>query len=81
MNVARTCRQELEVLHQFNTKDRALWSKQQKQHTDKKEVVSAIADCKAKLAVKQSEAEVTVCLCIDEALFTRGLSVRRRLVM
>lgn len=50
--------QELELLLQFDTKDRTLFNKQDKQRADKKEVVDAIASCKAKLTVKQSEAEV-----------------------
>lgn len=51
-------KQELELLNQFDTKDRALSTKQDKQQHDKKEVVTAIAACKAKLLVEQAEAEV-----------------------
>lgn len=53
-------RQELELLNQFDTKDRALSTKMEKQQHDKKEVVTAITACKAKLAVTQAEAEVCV---------------------
>ncbi|CAM9684699.1 unnamed protein product [Scytosiphon promiscuus] len=50
-------RQELEMLNQFDTKDRALSTKMDKQQHDKKEVVTAIAACKAKLSAAQAEAE------------------------
>lgn len=50
--------QELSLLKQFDAKDAALSTKREKQHQDKKEVVSAISACNAKLAAKQSEAEV-----------------------
>ena len=50
--------QELELLNQFDTKDRALSAKQDKQQHDKNEVVTAIAGCKAKLSTTQAEAEV-----------------------
>lgn len=53
--------QELELLNQFDTKDRALSTKQDKQQHDKNEVVTAIAGCKAKLSTTQAEAEVRVC--------------------
>lgn len=51
-------RQELDLLNQFDTKDRALSTKMEKQQYDKKEVVTAITACKAKLAATQAEAEV-----------------------
>lgn len=51
-------KQELELLNQFDTKDRALSTKMEKQQHDKKEVVTAITACKAKLAATQAEAEV-----------------------
>ena len=50
--------QELSLLKQFDANDAALSAKREKQHKDKKEVVSAISACNAKLAAKQSEAEV-----------------------
>lgn len=46
------------MLNQFDTKDRALSTKMDKQQHDKKEVVTAIAACKAKLSAAQAEAEV-----------------------
>ncbi|CAN0085906.1 unnamed protein product [Sphacelaria rigidula] len=55
-------RQELELLQQFDTKDVALSSKRDKQDADKKEVIAAIAACKAKISVKQTEAKVNIFL-------------------
>ena len=51
-------KQELELLNQFDTKDRALSTKMDKQQHDKNEVVTAIAGCNAKLSSTQAEAEV-----------------------
>lgn len=51
-------KQELELLNQFDTKDRALSTKMDKQQHDKKEVVTAISSCKTKLSATQAEAEV-----------------------
>lgn len=54
--------QELELLNQFDTKDRALSTKLDKQQHDKNEVVTAITGCKAKLSTTQAEAEVRACV-------------------
>lgn len=51
-------KQELDLLRQFDTKDVALSTKQEKQGQDKREVVTAIAACNDKLSVRQTEAEV-----------------------
>lgn len=51
-------KQELELLNQFDTKDRALSTKMDKQQHDKKEVVTAIGSCKTKLSATQAETEV-----------------------
>ncbi|CAM9556243.1 unnamed protein product, partial [Discosporangium mesarthrocarpum] len=56
--VLKQAGQELELLHQFDTKDVALVEKQKKKNVDKKEVVSAINSCRSKLVAKQAEAEV-----------------------
>lgn len=45
-------------MNQFDTKDRALSTKMDKQQHDKKEVVAATAASKAKLSATQAEAEV-----------------------
>lgn len=47
-------------MNQFDTKDRSLSKKQDKQQQDKNEVVTAIVACKGKLSAAQVEAEVRV---------------------
>lgn len=60
------------MLNKFDAKDRALSTKQEKQQQDKKEVVTAIAACKAKLAAEQAEAEV-----YSSCLQTHGTALLR----
>lgn len=63
--------QELELLQQFDTKDVALSSKRDKQDADKKEVIAAIAACKAKISVKQTEAKVNIFLFFSQVIGDR----------
>eukprot|EP00752_Nemacystus_decipiens_P009571 g8551.t1 len=64
---------ELELLNQFDTKDRALSTKMDKQQHDKKEVVTAISSCKTKLSATQAEAEAGAGL--EAQVFSEFLSL------